>query len=134
MEAVAHVLRGPAVAISIEAAGSAASLKAVNTRPRAAAWGITQITPACIAAGATMVSVWNHSFVPCSLLLKVRFAFSDQRAFTGAGQTAGVWPYIKFYHQIVKFIESQMSSRERDNLLDWYTMYVVILFCMLQLY
>jgi hypothetical protein len=48
MEAIAHVLWGPAVAISIEAAGGAAFWKAVNTRPRAAAWGITQITPACI--------------------------------------------------------------------------------------
>jgi hypothetical protein len=129
MEAVAHVLRGPAAAVNIKVNESTTPQQIANTRPRAAAWGITQITPACIAAGATMVSVCDHPLVLYSLLLKVRFALSDQRIFsTGGGRTADTWPYLKFYHQIIKIIESTMSFKERTNLLDWYTMYTVLLF------
>ena len=36
---------------------SMAPLRGTNTKPRAATWGVTSVTSACIAAGAVLVGV-----------------------------------------------------------------------------
>lgn len=41
----------------------------------------------------------------------------DQRRHSSSGS----WPYLKFYHKTVAFIEAEMPDAERESLLAWYT-------------
>lgn len=57
-----QVLKGPAAAAAVVATNDAANSKGssanrANTKPRAASWGVTRITPACIAAATMLVRV-----------------------------------------------------------------------------
>ncbi|KAI0684094.1 hypothetical protein BC835DRAFT_1422595 [Cytidiella melzeri] len=119
VKAMLLFLRGPAAANSVnrdtdEHGSAGAASGTSNTKPHWSTWGITEITPPCIAACATMV----------------RFALSDERSFSAGpsesakstrSARAGTWPYLRFYHHIVRFIEKTMSTAQREDLLSWYS-------------
>lgn len=37
----------------------------------------------------------------------------------------GQWPYEVFYRTIISFVEKKFTKRQREDLLHWYTTYVI---------